>query len=94
MERGLTELNGLRGGILQIYRQLTTGTTTIDGTVSVDNGGDTITIDGVTYSLTLVANKDGTTINPTSDEDLFLAVTQTNDLLERVVFLLESIAER
>lgn len=50
--------------------------------------------DGLTYTLTLIADADGNVITPVSNTDLFEATTTTNELLEQVVFFLKSIAER
>lgn len=49
--------------------------------------------DGNIFQVTLVTDATGQLISPVSNEDLFLAATQTNTLLEEVVFLLKAIGE-
>lgn len=90
--RAVATLDGLRLGIQNIDRLLRTGTISVSGSeVIVDDGKSTITIDGVTYSLTMVVNEDGATITPVSKDNLYAATTETNALLHRVIKLLEEL---
>lgn len=84
-------MDSLRAGILQVYRHLTTGTTKVS--LTNETTYTEVTIDGVAYQIVAVVNNQGDQINPASDEDLYLAVTKTNDLLEDIRFLLQAIAE-
>lgn len=86
-------LDGIRHGLGGIYQQLTTGTTDVSITGTVDTGNATITIEGSTYALVLLVDSDGNVVEPVEVGDMRVLLSNIHEELIRVNEKLALISE-